>query len=62
MNTTAPHPRLAAVELPNSGGQLLAAQQIIDGLPDLDLSIGDGLAILAVALDVLGVLDLMEAS
>lgn len=62
MTTTAPHPRLAAVELPNSGGQLLAAQQIVDGLPQYDLSLGDGLAILAVALNTLGVLDLMEAS
>jgi hypothetical protein len=57
MNVTTPHPRIVAVEMPNSGHQLLAAQQIIDALPGHNLTIGEGLAILTVALDSLGVID-----
>lgn len=47
---------MVAVEVPDSAHQLLAAQRIIDALPEHHLTIGEGLSILAVALDTLGVL------
>ena len=54
---TADRPRLAAVHVPSSTEQLLAAQRIIDALPEHGLTVGEGLSILAVALEAIGVLE-----
>lgn len=52
---TRPAPR--TVTPPTSAEQCLAAQRIINTLPRHDLTMGEALAVLAVALESVGVLD-----